>query len=73
MLETAGSLDTSLASVEKNHIEVTLARHAGNRTHAALALGISVRTLQRKIRDWKILAERQNSIVQKDCESVIPD
>lgn len=34
-------------------IEECLADHDGNRTHAADELGISLRTLQRKLKDWK--------------------
>jgi DNA-binding NtrC family response regulator len=42
----------SLEQLERIAIEGALQRTAGNRTHAANALGISVRTLQRKLRAW---------------------
>ncbi|MBK8976852.1 MAG: sigma-54-dependent Fis family transcriptional regulator [Planctomycetes bacterium] len=38
--------------VERNHIRVTLAATAGNRVQAARSLGISERTLYRKIREF---------------------
>jgi two-component system response regulator HydG len=38
--------------VEKNHIRVTLEMTEGNRVKAALAMGISERTLYRKIKDY---------------------
>lgn len=44
----------SLEEMERELIRRTLARHDGNRTHAARALGIGVRTLQRKIRTYGI-------------------
>jgi DNA-binding NtrC family response regulator len=46
--------DPSLLKVEKNVILQTLDRFQGNRTHAAAALGISVRTLQRRLKEWAI-------------------
>jgi DNA-binding NtrC family response regulator len=39
----------TLSDLERDLIRRTLARHAGNRTHAARTLGIGLRTLQRKI------------------------
>jgi hypothetical protein len=33
-------------------VEQALVQHHGNRTHAAKTLGISVRTLQRKLKAW---------------------
>ena len=47
-----------LAAVEREHIEHVLAAHHGNRTNAARALGISVRTLQRKLKAWGIQDQR---------------
>ena len=46
----------SLAEVERLHIERTLRRHQGNRTRAALELGISRATLIKKIRDYALQA-----------------
>ena len=40
--------------VEKNHIRVTLELTGGNRIKASAAMGISERTLYRKIRDYGI-------------------
>jgi DNA-binding NtrC family response regulator len=42
-----------LAELEKRAIIQTLQNFDGNRTKAARALGISVRTLQRKLRIWR--------------------
>jgi len=43
---------TQLDALEREAIEQALERHDHNRTHAANALGISVRTLQRKLKAW---------------------
>jgi DNA-binding NtrC family response regulator len=48
----AGSISQDLQRIERAHILSTLQAHAGNRTHAAAALRISVRTLQRKLKSW---------------------
>jgi DNA-binding NtrC family response regulator len=45
-------LKGDLRTMERSAILDTLRRHDGNRTRAAEALGISVRTLQRRLRDW---------------------
>ena len=44
--------DTSLEDLERAAVEQALIQHHGNRTHAARTLGISVRTLQRKLKSW---------------------
>ena len=44
--------DTSLEDLERAAVEQALVQHRGNRTHAARTLGISVRTLQRKLKAW---------------------
>ncbi len=44
--------DTSLEDLERAAVEQALVQHHGNRTHAARTLGISVRTLQRKLKAW---------------------
>lgn len=41
-----------LRELERRTVERSLQLHRGNRTHAARALGISVRTLRNKIRDY---------------------
>jgi DNA-binding NtrC family response regulator len=43
----------TLEDVEKVAIRQTLGRFGGNRTQAAQSLGISVRTLQRKLKRWQ--------------------
>jgi DNA-binding NtrC family response regulator len=43
---------TSLEELERAAVEQALEQHQGNRTHAAKTLGISVRTLQRKLKAW---------------------
>jgi DNA-binding NtrC family response regulator len=43
---------TSLEELERAAVEQALMQHHGNRTHAAKTLGISVRTLQRKLKAW---------------------
>lgn len=54
--------DTSLEDLERAAVQQALAQHQGNRTHAAKTLGISVRTLQRKLKAWGIpLVAHQNS------------
>ena len=45
---------TSLENLERVAVEQALVEHRGNRTHAAKTLGISVRTLQRKLKAWGI-------------------
>jgi DNA-binding NtrC family response regulator len=45
---------TSLEDLERAAVEQALTQHQGNRTHAAKTLGISVRTLQRKLKAWGI-------------------
>jgi DNA-binding NtrC family response regulator len=44
--------NTSLEDLERAAVEQALIQHQGNRTHAARTLGISVRTLQRKLKAW---------------------
>ncbi len=50
-LDAEGRLDLDLAKVEQAYIEEALHRTSGNRTEAARLLGISRRTLQRKLRE----------------------
>ncbi|MEX2317885.1 MAG: sigma-54 dependent transcriptional regulator [Pirellulales bacterium] len=44
----------SLAELERSAVEQALAHCGGNRTRAAQRLGISVRTLQRKLKTWSL-------------------
>jgi len=50
--EVAAPLDAPLESIKRAAIERALEQFDGNRTRAAEFLGISVRTLQRKLREW---------------------
>jgi len=50
---TASRIDT-LAEIERAAVKRALQAHDGNRTQAAKALGISVRTLQRKLKHWGV-------------------
>jgi DNA-binding NtrC family response regulator len=49
---TPSAATQELETIERTHILSTLEAHGGNRTHAAAALRISVRTLQRKLKAW---------------------
>jgi DNA-binding NtrC family response regulator len=49
---------TPIWQVEKQHLEKTLALTDGNRTHAAEMLGISLRTLRNKIREYGLPPRR---------------
>jgi DNA-binding NtrC family response regulator len=46
-----------LEMIERAAILSALKKHSGNRTRAAAALGISVRTLQRKLKSWGIASD----------------
>jgi DNA-binding NtrC family response regulator len=52
----ASPLIDSLQEVEKNHILAVLDRCDGNRTHASARLGISIRTLRNKLREFRLAA-----------------
>ena len=43
-----------LAEIERRAVHMALEYHHGNRTRAAASLGISVRTLQRKLKAWGV-------------------
>ncbi len=51
-LNKAGLAGRSMAEVERALILDTLGHTLGNRTHAAAILGISIRTLRNKLRDY---------------------
>jgi DNA-binding NtrC family response regulator len=40
--------------MERQLIQITLAETDGNRTHAAKLLGISLRTLRNKLREYRL-------------------
>jgi len=50
--------NTPLRDLERQAVEQALQQHDDNRTHAAQSLGISVRTLQRKLKSWE-MTEKQ--------------
>ncbi len=52
--ESSPSMDTSIARVEAEHIAELLARHDGHRRKTADALGISERTLYRKLKRYDL-------------------
>jgi DNA-binding NtrC family response regulator len=54
----APSAGTPIRQVERLHLESTLALTDGNRTHAAEMLGISLRTLRNKIREYGLPPRR---------------
>jgi DNA-binding NtrC family response regulator len=49
---------TPIRTVERQHLENTLVLTDGNRTHAAELLGISIRTLRNKIREYGLPPRR---------------
>jgi DNA-binding NtrC family response regulator len=59
LAESANSPDvlrpgTSLASVEKRLLELTLDSTSGNRSRTAEILGVSLRTVRNKIREYNL-------------------
>jgi DNA-binding NtrC family response regulator len=46
-----------VSEMEKQLIQITLAETNGNRTHAARLLGISLRTLRNKLREYRLAEE----------------
>jgi len=55
--EGSGASLGSLWEMERDLIFKTLASTKGNRTHAAKALGISIRTLRNKLREYRQMAD----------------
>ena len=51
-VEAAPQIGRTMGDVERQHILDTLSALAGNRTHTATALGISIRALRNKLRDY---------------------
>ena len=49
----------SVSEMEKKLIFITLNETGGNRTHAARLLGISLRTLRNKLREYRMAVECQ--------------
>lgn len=57
-LPMAAAAGTPIRELERLHLENTLALTDGNRTHAAEMLGISIRTLRNKIREYGLPPRR---------------
>ncbi|KPK76465.1 MAG: hypothetical protein AMJ79_06590 [Phycisphaerae bacterium SM23_30] len=53
-IESIEEQEMSLAEIERQHIEKMLARYDGHRQKTAQSLGIGVRTLGMKIKQWKM-------------------
>lgn len=54
----AGAPSGSIWEMERALILQTLERHGGNRTHAARELGISIRTMRNKLREYRELHQK---------------
>jgi len=65
--KVAGTLDLkagfSMNEMEKKLIHLTLAETGGNRTRAAQLLGISLRTLRNKLREYRLANAKCNSAI----------
>lgn len=59
---------TTLEELERSAVEQALAQFNGNRTRAAESLGISVRTLQRKLKSWGIQNAAGNEEAEDEAE-----
>jgi DNA-binding NtrC family response regulator len=57
LLRAAGLCPVELRVLQQAAIHNALDHAEGNRTHAARSLGISVRTLQRAIKEWSTSVE----------------
>lgn len=74
-LRSPGALDPesdpsgflSMSALEKRHIYAALDRSAGNRTHAAKILGISIRTLRNKLHEYN------DAVPKTDDEAMAQD
>ena len=58
MQSTPAVAGTPIRQLERLHVESTLALTEGNRTHAAEMLGISLRTLRNRIREYGLPPRR---------------
>ena len=63
----AGASSGSLWAMERNLIMTTLTTVNGNRTHAAKRLGISIRTLRNKLREYRQLSDTE-PVAPASCE-----
>ena len=57
---TRGLVGRTVADVERDLILDTLDHCLGNRTHAANILGISIRTLRNKLREYSAVGPRHS-------------
>jgi DNA-binding NtrC family response regulator len=55
--DVAFPANKTLAEMEKLVVVDRLDHHNGNRSHTARSLGISLRTLQRKLKKWGLQTE----------------
>jgi DNA-binding NtrC family response regulator len=60
---------TSLVDLQRAAVEKALADHNGHRTRAAESLGISVRTLQRKLKAWGMEKDKEQD--EEEAHAVI--
>lgn len=69
--ETSSSrrIPLNLQQLEKDAILSALKKSFGNRTHAAHTLGISVRTLQRKLKAWGVTQSNEEESDAQDTEA----
>lgn len=72
-LDSAGLCPIDLSVLETAAIINALKYAGGNRTHAAKLLGISVRTLQRKIRDWPPEIDRMDGRQDRDRNRLLAE
>lgn len=68
--ETSSSrrIPLNLQQLEKDAILSALKKSFGNRTHAAHTLGISVRTLQRKLKAWGVTPATEDEFEEQDVD-----
>lgn len=59
----------TLADIEKQVILAALQYHNQNRTHAALSLGITTRTIQNKLNEYR----GTNEELPEESEPVVPE
>ncbi|MDD2710501.1 MAG: sigma-54 dependent transcriptional regulator [Verrucomicrobiae bacterium] len=65
--QSPGAPVSTLDQMERQLIEKALAQNKGNKTHAARALGISVRTLRNKLHEYRIADSGQDGDDEGDA------
>jgi len=63
---------SAIAEVERELIVETLRRTRGNRTRAASMLGISIRTLRNKIREYQASGVAVTQPARRDASAAVP-